>query len=237
MSNDWPPHLTVAAGTTSVISSIAYDDPLVPNATEATLTLLSDPDDLEARVDGATYGPLKAASERAGTKYFGESSTMVRPTYVIGSFDTTLRFPYWVERARRGGEIAAPGPLDAFLQYIDARDLANFVVRVAEETLPGPYHVAGPTPSDGYVAAIEAVARHIAPEGTHVSVVSPDDVRNANLTDKFPLWSEDETPNYISALEEAARSQSLRVLICVHLRTASMTCSPGGAIASGQHTG
>ena len=62
---------------------------------------------------------------------------MVRPTYVIGSFDTTLRFPYWVERARRGGEIAVPGPSDARLQYIDARDLANFVVRVAEETLAG----------------------------------------------------------------------------------------------------
>jgi 2'-hydroxyisoflavone reductase len=193
------------------ISSIsAYDDPSVPNATEAILTLLKDPDDLEARVDGATYGPLKAASERAGMKYFGDGSTMVRPTYVIGSFDTTLRFPYWVERARRGGEIAVPGPSDAFLQYIDARDLANFVVRVAEETLPGPYHVAGPRPPNGYVATVEAIARHIAPEGTHVSVVSPDDVRSDDVADKFPLWSEGESANYLNALDSSlAISQGL----------------------------
>jgi 2'-hydroxyisoflavone reductase len=184
------------------ISSIsAYNEPSEPGATEATLTLLSDPDDLEAPVDEATYGPLKAASERAGITYFGERSTMVRPTYVIGSFDTTLRFPYWVERARRGGEIAVAGPTDAFLQYIDARDLANFVVRVAEETLPGPYHVAGPTPPDGYVATVEAIARQVAPAGTTVSVVSPDDVRNDNVASKFPLWSDGESANYISALD------------------------------------
>jgi 2'-hydroxyisoflavone reductase len=186
------------------ISSIsAYEDPLKPNATEATLALLKDPDNLEAPVDEATYGPLKAASERAGTKYFGEGSTMVRPTYVIGAHDTTLRFPYWVERARRGGEIAVPGPTDALLQYIDARDLANFVVRVAEETLPGPYHVAGPTPPDGYVAVVEAIVRHVAPDGTVVSVVSPDDVRSANVSDRLPLWSLGESANYLNALDSS----------------------------------
>jgi 2'-hydroxyisoflavone reductase len=186
------------------ISSIsAYEEPLEPGATEATLTLLSDPDDLEAPIDDSTYGPLKAASERAGTRYFGESSTMVRPTYVVGSFDTTLRFPYWVERARRGGEIAVAGPTDALLQYIDARDLANFVVRVAEETLPGPYHVAGPTPPDGYVATVEAIARHVAPAGTTVSAVSPDDIRNDDVASKFPLWSDGDSANYILALDNS----------------------------------
>jgi 2'-hydroxyisoflavone reductase len=198
------------------ISSIsAYDEPLAPGATEATLSLMGDPDDLEAPVDGATYGPLKAASERAGTAFFGDGATMVRPTYVIGAFDTTLRFPYWVERARRGGDIAVPGPSDALLQYIDARDLANFVVRVAEETLPGPYHVAGPQPPAGYVATIEAIARHVAPPGTTVTVVDPEDVRRAELADKFPLWSLGESANYIDALDSSlaiSRGLDLRPL-------------------------
>jgi 2'-hydroxyisoflavone reductase len=186
------------------ISSIsAYDEPLEPDATEATLALLNDPKDLEAPIDEATYGPLKAASERAGTEYFGETSTMVRPTYVIGSFDMTLRFPYWVERARRGGDIAVPGPIDALLQYIDARDLANFVVRVAEESLPGAYHVVNPTPADGYVATVESIARQIAPVGTVVTVVNPRDVLENGAADKFPFWSGGESANFIHALDNA----------------------------------
>jgi len=196
------------------ISSIsAYVDPLEPHGTEETLTLLSDPDDLEAPISDSTYGPLKAASERAGAKYFGDESTMVRPTYVIGSFDTTLRFPYWVERARRGGDIAVPGPSEAFMQYIDARDLANFVVRVTEEALPGPYHVAGPTPPDGFVAMVEAIARHVAPKDTRVVEVSPDDVRNASLAHKFPLWSEGDSANYVLAVDN-----SLAVSVGLDLR-------------------
>jgi len=188
------------------ISSVsAYERPSETLATEATLVLRADPEDLDAPIDGNSYGPLKAASERAGARWFGDGSTMIRPTYVIGSFDTTLRFPYWVERARRGGEIAVPGPTDAFMQYIDARDLANFVVRVTEETLPGPYHVTGPTPPDRYVAMVEAIARQVAPAGTTVSVVSPDKVRLDDLADKFPLWrgTEGEGSDYLSALDNS----------------------------------
>ena len=96
------------------------------------------------------------------------------------------------------------------LQYIDARDLANFVVRVAEETLPGPYHVAGPQPPVGFVEAIEAIARHVAPAGTTVTVVSPDRVLDANVADKLPLWGLGESANYIEALDSSlAISQGL----------------------------
>lgn len=171
------------------ISSIsAYEDPSAPGATEATLTLREDPPDLE-EVNASSYGPLKAACERAGARCFDEGSTMVRPTYVIGSFDSTLRFPYWVERVRRGGVVAVPGPREAFMQYVDARDLANFVVRVAEESMTGPFHVAGPNPPDHFVAVIEAIADHVGPPGTTIEVVSPEAVREARLSRRLPLWS------------------------------------------------
>lgn len=172
------------------ISSIsAYEEPAAPGATESMLTLSKDPKDLEAPITETTYGPLKAASERAGIALFGDDSTMVRPTYVIGSHDTTLRFPYWVERARRGGEIAVPGPEDSVIQYVDARDLANFVVRVAEEGVPGAYHVAGPTPPPSFLEMVNAITRHVAPPDSSITIVSSEDVRAAGLADKFPLWS------------------------------------------------
>ncbi|MHB8379286.1 MAG: NAD-dependent epimerase/dehydratase family protein [Acidimicrobiales bacterium] len=173
------------------ISSIsAYEDPPADGATETAVTLWGDDKvDPEATITGETYGPLKAASERAGLRYFGDGATMVRPTYVIGSFDATLRFPYWVERVRRGGVVAVPGPRDNNMQYVDARDLANFVVRVADDGLGGAFHVAGPQPCDHFVNVVDQIASHVAPEGTTLREVSGEDVVALKLDEKFPLWS------------------------------------------------
>jgi 2'-hydroxyisoflavone reductase len=172
------------------ISSIsAYQDPPVPGATEATLSLADDPEDLEAPVSGQTYGPLKAASERAGWTHFGDESTMVRPTFVIGSFDSTLRFPYWVERARRGGVVAVPGPSESYFQWIDARDLANFVVRVGEDKLTGVFHTTGPSVGQGFIETIEQVVAQVAPKDTTLREISVESVAEAGLGRKFPLWS------------------------------------------------
>lgn len=173
------------------ISSIsAYEDPPFSGATESTATLwregLVDPD---GPVTDTTYGPLKADSERAGLSHFGKSATMVRPTYVIGSFDATLRFPYWVERLRRGGDVAVPGPRESAMQYVDARDLANFVVRVVEDELHGAYHVAGPPGGDTYFDMIDHVASLVAPEGTTLREVSVENVASAHVEGRFPLWS------------------------------------------------
>ncbi len=172
------------------ISSIsAYDDPGHEGATEETTSLWPEGAvDPESPLTGATYGPLKAASERAGTELFGESATVIRPTYVIGSFDATLRFPYWVERLRRGGIVAVPAPNDHAMQYVDARDLANFVVRVAEERLRGAFHVAGPPPPYHYIDMIEEVAARVAPAGTTLQDVDDTLVRARVLEHSFPLW-------------------------------------------------
>ena len=94
------------------ISSVsAYEDPPSEGATEESATLWNDESlARDAEVTGETYGPLKAACERAAEEHFGEQLTIVRPTFVIGSHDATLRFPYWVERLRIGGNVAVPGP-------------------------------------------------------------------------------------------------------------------------------
>jgi 2'-hydroxyisoflavone reductase len=174
------------------ISSIsAYQDPPAIGATEATLTLLDDPGDVAAAIGATTYGPLKAASERAGWTHFGEESTMIRPTFVVGSFDATMRFPYWVERVRRGGVIVVPGPSDGYLQWIDARDLANFVVRVSEDEITGAFHTVGPSVGQGFIETIEQIATQVAPAGTTIREISVEDVAESGLERKFPLWSPD----------------------------------------------
>jgi 2'-hydroxyisoflavone reductase len=196
--------LSSHAGHYLQISSVsAYEEPSEPGATEATATLWPEGGvDTAGPITESSYGPLKAASERAGRRRFGDGSTMVRPTYVIGSHDVTLRFPYWVERARRGGEIAVPGPREAPLQYVDARDLANFVVRLAEDHVPGVVHVVGPSWGARFVDVIAEVGDHAGPEGTTVREVSAEAVRAAGLEGKFPLWGGHATQN-ISRLDNA----------------------------------
>ena len=173
------------------ISSVsAYADPGVTGATEEALTLWGvEGLDLDGPITGDTYGPLKAAAERAGVEHFGDASCFVRPTYVVGSHDATLRFPYWVERSRRGGRVAVPGPGDSPLQYIDARDLANFVVRACEDEMRGGVHTAGPRGGEAYQRVVERVVAHVAPPGTSVVVVDPLDVEASGLGTAFPLWS------------------------------------------------
>ncbi|MGC8511156.1 MAG: NAD-dependent epimerase/dehydratase family protein [Acidimicrobiales bacterium] len=170
------------------ISSVAaYDHPPV-GATETTATLYADdPALMDQPVTGATYGPLKAMSERRAVARF-DAVAVVRPTYVIGAHDVTIRFPYWVDRARRGGEIAVPGPRSDTLQYIDARDLADFVVHLAATASTAAVHVAGPDPAAGYVETIERVIDHLAPAGTAVTVIDPALVVSSGLASRFPLW-------------------------------------------------
>jgi nucleoside-diphosphate-sugar epimerase len=197
------------------ISSIsAYADPAGPGATEETASLHPEGGvDPDAPITGETYGPLKAAAERAGRAAFSEV-TIVRPTYVIGAHDVTLRFPYWVERARRGGAIAVPGPEQSSMQYVDARDLANFVSGLVARGVVDDFHVAGPTPATTYVDLIRRVAGQVGPAGTTVEVVDPERVRAAGLERKFPLWSGggDEAALAIDASRAVAAGLFLRPL-------------------------
>ena len=173
------------------ISSIAaYADPDHEGATEQSASLwpegTADPD---APIDGATYGPLKAACEREAQARFGGATTIVRPSYVIGAHDATLRFPYWVERCRRGGRVAVPGPRDVALQYVDARDLGEFTVRLAERGTVGSFHTAGPWPHARFFDVVEQVADQVGPTGTTVVEVDPALVEQRGLAARFPLWS------------------------------------------------
>ena len=95
--------------------------------------------------DGSeTFGVAKAKWEAQVMKVFGDRGIAVRPTYIVGPGDTTDRFPYWPVRLTRGGEVLAPGHADDPMQIIDVRDLAEFMVHLAESDKRGIFNVAGP---------------------------------------------------------------------------------------------
>ena len=106
-----------------------------------------DGDPLDIRPDTyapAIYGHMKAASEREVRRWYGERALILRPTLIVGPRDPTDRFTYWPLRVARGGDIVAPGDGRDPVQIIDARDLAEWTVRMAESGAPGTYNAAGP---------------------------------------------------------------------------------------------
>jgi 2'-hydroxyisoflavone reductase len=95
-------------------------------------------------ITGETYGPLKAACEAEVEKGAPGRHAILRPGFIVGPWDHTGRFNYWLRRASEGGTMLAPGDPTAPVQFVDARDLAAFVLLVAEKRKPGTYHSVGP---------------------------------------------------------------------------------------------
>lgn len=90
------------------------------------------------------YGPLKALSEREAEKWFPKKSLIIRPGLIVGPGDQTDRFTYWPVRIDRGGEVLAPGDPNDPVQFIDARDLAEWTIRMVENGEVGIYNATGP---------------------------------------------------------------------------------------------
>ena len=101
---------------------------------------------LEAMKAGGykTYGPLKALSEREAEKWFPGKTLIIRPGLIVGPRDETDRFTYWPVRIDHGGEILAPGSPSDPVQFIDARDLSEWTIRMAENRETGTYNATGP---------------------------------------------------------------------------------------------
>lgn len=89
---------------------------------------------------GEMYGGLKALCEQAAEEVLPNRVLIIRPGLIIGSYDYTDRFTYWVVRVARGGEVLAPGRPDRYVQFIDVRDLAEWTVRMIERKETGVYN-------------------------------------------------------------------------------------------------
>ncbi len=96
-------------------------------------------------ITGETYGGMKALCEEEARKAFGDKTVGVRPGLIVGPMDPTDRFTYWPVRIADGGEILAPGEPADPVQIIDARDLAEWYVRIAEEGITGTFNATGPS--------------------------------------------------------------------------------------------
>jgi 2'-hydroxyisoflavone reductase len=124
------------------VSSISvYDDFSAP-ITEA--SRVAELEDQATEEILENYGALKAACERVVEEVYGDRSARVRAGLIVGPYDATDRFTYWPRRIALGGDVLGPGDPDAAVQFIDARDLAAWLVQLALEGPGGTFNATGP---------------------------------------------------------------------------------------------
>ncbi|MFF8915223.1 NAD-dependent epimerase/dehydratase family protein [Streptomyces sp. NPDC015032] len=121
-----------------VSSRSVYDDPAPAGLPEdGPLVAGASPD-----AGGDVPYPLaKRGGELAALDAFGDRALLARAGLILGPWENIGRLPWWLLRIARGGPVLAPGTPDLMLQYIDARDLANWLLDAGRHGLHGSYNL------------------------------------------------------------------------------------------------
>jgi nucleoside-diphosphate-sugar epimerase len=138
--------------------------------------------------DGS-YAELKAGGERAATEVFGDRALLARSGLILGPGEDIGRLPWWLGRIARGGPVLAPGPADLPLQYIDARDLAAWLLDQAGPRTGGPVNVVSRT---GHTTMGEVLAACVAATGSDAELrwLDPEPILAAGIIpwNDLPIW-------------------------------------------------
>jgi nucleoside-diphosphate-sugar epimerase len=127
------------------ISSISvYADESTPGQDEWAPVAQLDPPTVE-EITAETYGGLKALCERRLEEALSGRALIVRPGLIVGPNDPTDRFTYWPVRVARGGDVLAPDGPEYRTQFIDVRDLAEWILGRIEAGSTGVFNATGPT--------------------------------------------------------------------------------------------
>lgn len=135
------------------------------------------------------YGPLKALSEREVQRQFPSAAAIVRPGLIVGPGDASDRFTYWPWRVRRGGEVLAPGTPQDPVQVIDARDLAEWTIRLSERHATGVFNATGPAEPLTFGAMLDTIRAAVNPQATFTWIPAPFlEAQGAAPWSDLPAW-------------------------------------------------
>jgi 2'-hydroxyisoflavone reductase len=152
----------------------------------------------------ALYGPLKALSEKEVEKWFPGKALIIRPGLIVGPGDESDRFTYWPVRLARGGEVAAPGNPTDPVQFIDARDLAEWTIRMAEQGTTGVFNATGPAKTLTIAEMLEGIKAALGSSATFTWLPA-----KFLETQKVAPWSD--MPVWVPATGEDAGAERLSI--------------------------
>lgn len=201
-----------AVGAYLLVSTISvYADQLQAGLTEdSALLRLDDPSTEE--VDGATYGGLKVLCEEALARVFPpERRLTVRPGIVVGPYDPTDRFTYWPARVAHGGQVLAPAGPELALQWIDGRDLADFMLGALERGVSGTYNAVSEA-GRFRLGDVLAAAKRISGSSATITWVSEEFLLEHEVVPfgDLPFWLPGAAGNMFKVDSERAAAAGLR---------------------------
>jgi len=141
----------------------------------------------------ALFGSLKAQSEVEAEKWFPGKALIIRPGYIVGPGDESDRFTYWPVRVERGGEVLAPGAPADPIQIIDARDLAEWTIRMVEQGATGPFNAVGPKTklTMGHMLSDMKKTTH---SDARFTWVTDKFLTDQKIIDDIPIWTSTHGP-------------------------------------------
>lgn len=126
------------------ISSISVYAEDAPAGMDEDAPVATIADETREDITNESYGALKVLCEQVVQQVYADRALIIRPGLIVGPHDHTDRFTYWPYRIAQGGEVLAPGNPDQAVQFIDARDLGEWIIRAVEAKLTGTFNATGP---------------------------------------------------------------------------------------------
>jgi 2'-hydroxyisoflavone reductase len=150
--------------------------------------------DADPGMDGdKDYAAAKRGGELAVLREFGDRALLARAGLILGPYEDVGRMPWWLRRIERGGPVLAPGAPGRPLQYIDARDLAQWMLTAADRGLGGAFNTVG---RSGHATMGELLDAAIRVTGSDAELVwaSPEVIEEAGISPwiELPVWLPDD---------------------------------------------
>ncbi|HET6695375.1 MAG TPA: NAD-dependent epimerase/dehydratase family protein [Gaiellaceae bacterium] len=172
-----------------VSSCSVYADTTLPGTNESSPVHVLEDETTEEITSADVYGGLKVLCERELGRALPGRSLAARAGLIVGPYDSSGRFTYWVHRIARGGDVLAPEPRDQPVQLIHGRDLADWLLDMAEKGDSGVYNATGPESPLTMERVLEAI---VAETGSEARLIWADEdylVENGvEAWSDLPLW-------------------------------------------------
>lgn len=167
----------------------------------------------DPQAEAGDYAEIKRGSELGVLESFPEA-LIARPGLILGPHEDIGRLPWWLNRIAAGGQVVAPGSPERPLQYVDARDLASWMLDGLASGRSGAVDVISPS---GHTTTLGLLQACLAATGSDAELVwiTEEQLAAADVEPwtQLPCWVP-QTPEFAGFLEADTTKAATAGLVC-----------------------